>query len=63
MSTADVVAPGIGPGGRGDPETSGARPATVKSGNLGVLPVVIGEILIIAFFSFTATNFSRRRTS
>ena len=29
----------------------------VKSGNLGVLPVVIGEILIVAYFSFTATNF------
>ena len=29
----------------------------LKSGNLGVLPVVIGEILIVGFFSFTATNF------
>ena len=29
----------------------------LRSGNLGVLPVVIGELLIVAYFAFTATNF------
>ncbi len=29
----------------------------VKSGNLGVLPVLIGEVAIVAFFAFTANNF------
>jgi D-xylose transport system permease protein len=29
----------------------------VRSGNLGVLPVVVGEILIVTYFAFTATNF------
>ncbi len=29
----------------------------IKSGNLGVLPIVIGLIFIVVFFSFKATNF------
>jgi D-xylose transport system permease protein len=29
----------------------------IKSGNLGVLPLVLGLIFIVAFFSFKATNF------
>jgi D-xylose transport system permease protein len=29
----------------------------VKSGNLGILPIVIGLALIVVFFSFKATNF------
>ena len=29
----------------------------MKSGNLGVLPIVIGLIFIVVFFSFKATNF------
>jgi len=28
-----------------------------KAGNLGVLPIVLGEIFIVVFFSFKATNF------
>ena len=60
MSTADVAAPDLGP-----PEgTPRSRKGiwqraldNLKSGNLGVLPVVVGEVLIVAFFSFTATNF------
>ena len=31
--------------------------ANIKTGNLGVLPIVIGLILIVTFFSFKATNF------
>ena len=29
----------------------------LKSGNLGVLPIVLGLIFIVVFFSFKATNF------
>ena len=29
----------------------------IKSGNLGVLPIVVGLIFIVVFFSFKATNF------
>ena len=58
---AEIVAPGIGlpEGGGGEENQSIWQQAfgNVKSGNLGVLPVVVGEILIVAFFSFTATNF------
>jgi D-xylose transport system permease protein len=31
--------------------------ANLRSGNLGVLPIVLGEIFIIVFFGFKATNF------
>ncbi|MCE3286603.1 MAG: Xylose transporter, permease protein XylH [Gaiellaceae bacterium] len=61
MSTeADVVAPGIGlpEGDETEQQTLWQRAVgNVKSGNLGVLPVVIGEVLIVTYFSFTATNF------
>jgi len=60
MSQADVVAPGIGlpEGDETEERTLWQRTVgNVKSGNLGVLPVVIGEILIVTYFSFTATNF------
>ena len=58
--SADVVAPGIGlpEGDESEARTIWQRAVgNLKSGNLGVLPVVIGEILIVAYFSFTATNF------
>jgi D-xylose transport system permease protein len=29
----------------------------IKAGNLGVLPIVLGQIFIVVFFSFKATNF------
>jgi len=60
-SDADVVAPGIGLPEGDDAETQSGiwqrAVGNVKSGNLGVLPVVLGEILIVAYFGFTATNF------
>jgi D-xylose transport system permease protein len=59
-SDADVVAPGIGLPEGDQAEEQGVWQralANLKSGNLGVLPVVIGEVLIVAYFSFTATNF------
>jgi D-xylose transport system permease protein len=58
---AEIVAPGIGlPGGDDAEEGTGLWQRTLgnlKSGNLGVLPVVLGEVLIVAYFGFTATNF------
>jgi D-xylose transport system permease protein len=57
---ADVVAPGIGlpEGDDAEQQTLWQRAVgNLKSGNLGVLPVVIGEVLIVTYFSFTATNF------
>jgi D-xylose transport system permease protein len=59
-SEAEIVAPGIGlpEGDETEPQTLWQRAVgNLKSGNLGVLPVVIGEILIVTYFSFTATNF------
>ena len=58
MSTVDVAAPDLGPPEAEETETFWQQAlGNVKSGNLGVLPVVVGEILIVAYFSFTATNF------
>jgi D-xylose transport system permease protein len=58
MTTVDVAAPDLGPQGAEEQESLWQRVlGNIKSGNLGVLPVVLGEILIVAFFSFTATNF------
>ena len=57
-SGADVVAPGIE--APDAPEQTGfweRAKGNVRSGNLGVLPVVLGEIAIVLYFSFTATNF------
>jgi D-xylose transport system permease protein len=40
------------------PRSLGGRIAdNVKSGNLGILPIAIGLVLIVVFFSFKATNF------
>ncbi|HEX4747538.1 MAG TPA: hypothetical protein VFU99_11735 [Gaiellaceae bacterium] len=58
MSTVDVAVPGLGPQDSEDEKGIWQRIVdNVKSGNLGVLPVVVGEILIVTYFSFTATNF------
>lgn len=59
MSTVDVASPDLEPR---DVDEAYRGPwqrivDNLKSGNLGVLPVVIGEIAIVVFFSFTATNF------
>jgi D-xylose transport system permease protein len=58
VSTVDVAAPDLGPPEAEETETFWQQAlGNVKSGNLGVLPVVVGEVLIVAYFSFTATNF------
>jgi D-xylose transport system permease protein len=59
-SDVDVAAPGIGLPDGDTVEEGGlwqrARD-NIKSGNLGVLPVVLGELAIVVFFGLTATNF------
>ena len=59
MSTVDIAASDLPPqGSEEEHESIWQRAiANLKSGNLGVLPVVLGEVLIVAYFSFTATNF------
>jgi D-xylose transport system permease protein len=59
-SDADVVAPGIPLPEDGPGEDTGVWQSVrdnLKSGNLGVLPVVVGELAIVLYFSLTATNF------
>ena len=60
-SEVDVAAPGIGlPEGDEAEEQAGLwRRAydNVRTGNLGILPIVIGLAFIVVFFSFKATNF------
>jgi D-xylose transport system permease protein len=60
VSEADVVAPGIGlpDGGDAERQTLWQRAVgNVRSGNLGVLPVVVAELAIVLYFALTATNF------
>ena len=54
----------VAPTGVELPDGGGAGPGmwqtardNLKSGNLGVLPVVLGELAIVLFFGLTATNF------
>ena len=60
-SDIDVAAPGIGlPEGDEAAAQAGLwRRAydNVRTGNLGILPIVIGLAFIVVFFSFKATNF------
>jgi D-xylose transport system permease protein len=60
-SDADVAAPGIElpEGDQSEAQTGVWQRAldNLRTGNLGVLPIVVGLILIVTFFSFKATNF------
>ena len=60
-SEVEIAAPGIGlPEGDETEAQSGLwRRAydNVRTGNLGILPIVIGIAFIVVFFSFKATNF------
>ncbi|HEX6664492.1 MAG TPA: hypothetical protein VF025_12540 [Gaiellaceae bacterium] len=60
-SEVDVAAPGIGlPEEQETEEERGLWGRTldnVRTGNLGILPIVIGLVFIVVFFSFKATNF------
>jgi D-xylose transport system permease protein len=57
----DVAAPGIGlpEGGEAEEQAGLWRRVSdnVRTGNLGILPIVIGLAFIVVFFSFKATNF------
>ncbi len=63
MSTADIVGPDAPKPSAADDTTpslaSIPRRAwdNIRTGNLGVLPIVIGMIFIVIFFGFKATNF------
>jgi D-xylose transport system permease protein len=58
VTTVDVAAGDLGPqGGEGQEGLWQRALGNVKSGNLGVLPVVVGELAIILYFGLTATNF------
>jgi uncharacterized membrane protein (UPF0182 family) len=56
VSEVDVAAPGIGlpEGDEGETQAGLWRRAynNVRTGNLGILPIAIGLVLIVAFFSF-----------
>jgi D-xylose transport system permease protein len=60
-SDLDVAAPGIGlpEGDEAEVQPGLWRRAygNVRTGNLGILPIVIGLAVIVVFFSFKATNF------
>ena len=60
-SDVDVAAPGIGlPEGDEADAPRGLWRRTydnVRTGNLGILPIAIGLVLIVVFFGFMATNF------
>ena len=60
MSTAEAVErEDAGPGGRRRRRRAFVKRVTtnIRSGNLGIVPIVIGEIVIVAFFAYKATNF------
>src|SRR5215471_2831724 len=61
-SAADVV----GPGGAGaappvpEEEASGVWERAwlnLRTGNLGPVPIIVGEVIVVIIFAFTATNF------
>ncbi len=59
MTTAEAVGPETPV-----PESTEPRPGlwermtlNIRTGNIGVVPIVVGELFIVVFFGFTATNF------
>jgi D-xylose transport system permease protein len=59
VTTADAAAPDLGPEEAAAERHGILQQAkdNVRSGNLGVLPVAVGELAIVVYFSLTATNF------
>ena len=63
MTSADVVGPDRAPTLEEEQLPTGLRGAwertklNVRTGNLGPVPIIVGEILVVIIFGFTATNF------
>ncbi len=63
MTSADVVGPDRAPTLEEEQLATGLRGVwdrtklNVRTGNLGPVPIIVGEILVVAIFGFTATNF------
>jgi D-xylose transport system permease protein len=63
MTSADVVGPDRPPALEEEQLPGGLRGVwerayfNLRTGNLGPLPIVVGEIAVVALFGFTATNF------
>ena len=59
MSAADTIGEERAPAGMEDePANILTRTiANLRTGNLGIVPIVVGEIFIVGFFGFKATNF------
>ena len=59
MATAEVVGQDrpVPEAAEETPGLFGRIGANVRSGNLGIVPIVLGEIAIVIFFAFKATNF------
>jgi D-xylose transport system permease protein len=63
VTSADVVGPDRAPPLEEEQLASGLRGVwertklNVRTGNLGPVPIIVGEILVVILFGFTATNF------
>jgi D-xylose transport system permease protein len=63
VTSADVVGPDRAPTLEEEQLPTGLRGAwdrtklNVRTGNLGPVPIIVGEILVVVIFGFTATNF------
>jgi D-xylose transport system permease protein len=63
MTSADVVGPDRAPPLQEEQLPGGLRGAwertklNIRTGNLGPVPIIVGEILVVVIFGFTATNF------
>ncbi|MDE3025237.1 MAG: sugar ABC transporter permease [Acidobacteriota bacterium] len=63
MTTADVVGPGAAPPPVEEELATGLAGVwqrawlNLRTGNLGPLPIIVGEVVVVILFGFTATNF------
>ena len=63
MSSADVVGPDQAPPLEEEQLPSGLRGVrerawlNLRTGNLGPIPIIVGEVAVVMIFAFTATNF------
>jgi D-xylose transport system permease protein len=63
VTSADVVGPDRAPPLEEEQLPTGLRGAwertklNVRTGNLGAVPLIVGEVAVVALFGFTATNF------